>query len=141
MFFREAKNARWLFYLASFWNLSAAIVALAAPDLHAESFYGNAAALSSADAAVAALNSQLFWVAVLFFALGYWLVAQDPTQNHALVLIAGLGKAAVGLRWIWAYQEGVVTSFALVGAVGDILFAALFMIFLSQHRRPLAGEA
>ncbi|MEE2643771.1 MAG: hypothetical protein VYD19_02450 [Myxococcota bacterium] len=134
----KIENARRLFYLAAFWNLSAAVVALAVPSLHADSFYGDASVLNGADAAIASLNSQLFWVAVLFFALGYWLVARDPSQNHALVLVAALGKAAVGLRWLWAYQGGLVTSFALVGAVGDLVFAGLFMLFLAQHRATSA---
>ena len=122
---------RMLFYVAAFWNISAALVALIAPEYHAETFFG--AADSAADP-VSAVDTQIFWVSVLFFGVGYWIVGRDPSKNHGLVFIAALGKAFVGLRWIWAYTQGVVTSFALLGATGDLVFAVLFGLFLYRAR-------
>ncbi len=122
---------RLLFYLAAFWNLSAAIVALVAPEYHTQTFFGSAASASDPEFA---LNTQIFWVSVLFFGVGYWIVGRDPSKNHGLVLIAAAGKAFVGVRWIWAYTQGVVAPFALAGATGDLVFAALFAVFLLKAR-------
>jgi cytochrome c biogenesis protein CcdA len=69
-------------------------------------------------------------VSVLFFGLGYWLVARDPRKNHGLVLIAAAGKTVVGIRWIMAYMAGVAQPFALIGAIGDLVFAGCFAYFL-----------
>ena len=127
------KKYRLLFYVAAFWNISAAAVALLAPEYHAQTFFGSPA---SALDPVSAVDTQIFWVSVLFFGVGYWIVARDPTKNHGLVLIAALGKAFVGVRWIIAYADGIVLPFALVGAIGDIIFAGLFAVFLSRVRSP-----
>ena len=121
-----------LFYLAAFWNLSAATVALFAPEYHAQSFFGSSASLSDP---ISALDTQIMWVSVAFFGVGYWIVARDPGKNHGLVLVAALGKTFVGIRWFVAYVEGLVTPLALVGAIGDLIFAGLFAYFLVAARR------
>ena len=136
----QPERYRLLFYLAAFWNISAALVALAAPEYHAQTLFGTA---DSVGDPVSAVDTQIFWVSVLFFGVGYWLVARDPSKNHGLVFIAAWGKAFVSVRWIWAYSQGVMTSFVLVGAVGDLVFAALFALFLMRARadrvHPVAG--
>ena len=122
-----------LFYLAAFWNLSAAAVALWAPAYHAETFFG-AKALPLDP--VSAIDTQIFWASVLFFGVGYLIVARDPSKNHGLVFIAALGKTFVGIRWLIAYAKGLVMLFALAGALGDLIFAVFFAIFLMNARSP-----
>ena len=128
---------RALFYIAALWNLAAAGVALAAPSYQAEIFFGSDQML--ADPA-AALNTRIVWVSVAFFGVGYWIVARNPSKNHALILIAALGKAYVAFLWFSAFLLGTVTSFALLGAGGDFIFSALFAYFLLRAQtssRPL----
>ncbi len=127
----QPERYRLLFYLAALWNVSAALVALAAPEFHAQTFFGSS--VSAVDP-VSAVDTQIFWVSVLFFGVGYWLVARDPSKNHGLVFIAAAGKTVVGVRWLWAYGEGVMTSFVILGAVGDLVFALLFAVFLMKAR-------
>ena len=123
---------RSVFYLAAVWNLSAAAGALLFPQYHAELFFGSPLAVATP---AAVLNSQIVWVSVAFFGVGYWMVAREPTRNHGLILVATLGKIYVGLRWIWAFGQGIVTPFAVVGAAGDLMFASIFAIFLLKAKR------
>ena len=118
---------RALFYLAALWNLAAAGVALGAPDYHAEIFFGSEQVLANP---AAAMNTQIVWISVAFFGMGYWIVARDPSKNHALILIAALGKGYVAFLWFSGFLLGTVTSFALLGAAGDFIFATLFAYFL-----------
>ena len=126
------RHARLLFTVAALWNISAAAVALLAPDYHRAMFFGPTA---DAGGPVGLVNTQVFWVSVLFFGLGYGMVARDPAKNHGLVLVAALGKIWVFLAWSSAWLEGEMTNFAMVGAVGDLVFAVLFMWFLVVGRR------
>ena len=116
-----------LFYVAALWNLAAAGVALCAPAYHARVFFGSDQGLASPGAA---MNTQILWVSVAFFGVGYWLVARDPSKNHGLVLIATLGKTSTAILWFAGFLMGTVTSFALLGAAGDLIFAAFFAYFL-----------
>jgi len=118
-----------LFYIAALWNLAAAGVALWAPAYHARVFFGSDRGLASPDAA---MNTNILWVSVALFGIGYWLVARDPNKNHGLILIAALGKAYTAILWFSGFLFGTVTSFALLGAAGDIIFATFFAYFLLQ---------
>ena len=120
-----------LFYLAAAWNLIAAGLALGLPDFHTQAFFLDPSALSTP---AAVLNTRIVWVTVGFFGLGYWIVARDPRKNHAVILIAALGKASVGFLWLAAYQAQTVGLLALAGALGDLVFAGCFGLFLLRAR-------
>lgn len=116
-----------LFYVAALWNLAAAGVALWDPAYHARVFFGSDQGLASPEAA---MNTQILWVSIAFFGIGYWIVARDPSKNHGLVLIAALGKTYTAILWLSSFLMGTVTSFALLGAAGDLIFAGFFAYFL-----------
>jgi hypothetical protein len=123
---------RWLFIVAAIWNLSAAGIALAFPDFHAESFYRAGTDLTGH---VARMNTQAFWVSVLLFGAGYLVVARDPHKNHGLVFLAAVGKTYVFAIWTIGWFQSEVTVLALAGAIGDLAFAAVFAWFLVRVRR------
>jgi hypothetical protein len=127
----DPRRFRGLFYAAAAWNFSAAAVALAAPEFHAQMFFGSA---DSLEAAGGSINHQIVWISIAFFGLGYLLVARDPRKNHALVLIAAMGKASVGILWVDGYLNHAVSALVLAGAVGDLIFAGLFANFLIRAR-------
>lgn len=131
-------QARFLFASAALWNVAAAAVALLAPDFHGGMFFVSP---TEPIGTVALVNTQAFWVTVLFFGIGYGIVARDPDKNHALVFIAALGKIYVFFAWSWQWLAGEMTSFALFGAVGDAVFAALFLWFLRGTRRSASLAA
>ncbi len=126
------RQARSLFTVAAVWNLAAAAGALLTPELHRSLFFGSAVEELGS---VARLNTQAFWVSVLLFGIGYGIVARDPDRNHGIVLLAALGKTYVFLAWFRYWLAGEVTGFALMGGIGDLVFAALFAWFLLGARR------
>ena len=47
-----------------------------------------------------------------------------------------IGKTYVFAVWAWQYSMGSMTAFALLGGVGDLVFAATFFVFLWKvHNR------
>ena len=124
---RQLRAWKLVFYAAAAYNLLAAAVALAAPRFHADRFFTEAIESSGA---IAQVDTQGFWVFVLLFGVGYALVARDPSKNHALVLLAALGKTYVFGAWAWHWFQGTMTTFALLGGIGDLLFAGAFLAFL-----------
>jgi hypothetical protein len=124
---RDLSSWKPLFYIAAAYNIMAAAVALIAPRFHTASFFGPDTAF---EGSVALLNTQAFWVSVLLFGLGYLMVARDPSKNHGIVLLAAVGKTYVFVIWAWHYAQGSMTAFALLGGVGDLIFAGTFAVFL-----------
>jgi len=122
---------RLLFYLAAAWNLSAATIALGFPDFHTQSFFTEPGAIATP---AALLNSRIVWLTVARFGVGYFIVARDPSRNHALVLVAALGKAGVALLWFDGYLTQTVGPLALAGSAGDLAFAGCFGLFLFRAR-------
>lgn len=131
----DALRYRTLFIVAALWNLSAAAVALSAPGFHTETFFGPDATLGDP---IAFLNTQIVWVTIALFGIGYGIVAFDPRKNHGIVTLAILGKAYIAVAWTWAWTSGTVAPLALVAATGDLLFAAAFVAFLVRARRAIA---
>lgn len=127
----DARRFSGLFYAAAAWNFSAAAVALAAPEFHAQAFFGSSDSLSAPGARI---NHQVVWISIAFFGVGYLMVAREPRKNHGLVLIAAMGKASVGILWIHGYLAHAASALLLVGAVGDLIFAGLFAYFLIRAR-------
>lgn len=109
-------------------------MALALPDYHAASFYGSGVEIHGP---AGQMNTQAFWVSVLFFGIGYAIVARDPSKNHGLVLVAALGKTYVFVLWTAAWLRSEMTDLALAGAAGDLAFAAAFAWFLLRMRRQV----
>jgi hypothetical protein len=125
------KNWSKFFYLAAFWNISAALKALIDIDDNATNFY-----LSKASEVTPILitNLSLWWWTVFSFGIGYLLVAKNPLKNHGIIFLAAFGKIFVGGLWINGYFVGQVKLIALLGGCGDILFAGVFIYFLYKYR-------
>jgi hypothetical protein len=122
---------RWkpFFWTAAVYNLLAAAVALLAPDFHVEQFFAAPAVL---EGPVARIYTQAFWVSVLLFGVGYAIVARNPDRNHGILLLAALGKAYVFVAFVRAWLAGSMRTLALLGGIGDLIFAAGFVWFLWQ---------
>ncbi len=91
------------------------------------------------EGSVALINTQAFWISALLLGIGHWIVARDPSKNHGIVLLAAIGKTYVFVEWAWHYAMGSMTAFALLGRVGDLMFAALLTVFLWKASLPTAG--
>jgi hypothetical protein len=120
------RQSQILFAIAAAWNFAAAAGALLTPELHRSLFF----TVDNGVSAMAQINTQGFWVAVLLFGVGYAIVARDPAKNHGLVVVGALGKLYVAVAWSWNFFAGTMKVMPLIGGLGDLVFAGLFLYFL-----------
>jgi hypothetical protein len=119
---------RVLFALAALYNLAVGGTMLATPGALAEQLN-----VEGAGAPFALMMSGLL---IAMFGVGYALVARDPAGNRGIVWIGMIGKIGAAVLGTIQYQAGVVplTTFAL--GMGDLVFVALFALFLWRGPRP-----
>ena len=70
------------------------------------------------------------WIVVLLFGIGYLLVAFNPSKNHGILVIGGIGKLIFALHLLWAYGSHSFSSMALMTGVMDLVWVIIFSIFL-----------
>lgn len=80
------------------------------------------------------------WIALFMtFGIGYYLASRDPHANRSVALLGAIGKlafAAVFLAYLVG-SPGRVPRFFFIPVAGDIVFAALYGRFLLDVReRP-----
>ncbi|PIP37804.1 MAG: hypothetical protein COX19_15730 [Desulfobacterales bacterium CG23_combo_of_CG06-09_8_20_14_all_51_8] len=69
------------------------------------------------------------------FGIGYYWVSMDLNRNHDIVKMGVLGKLLVFVALLWAGVTGQV-HFILIGAgIVDLVFAILYMEFLSTVKK------
>jgi len=120
------------FVVAAIFNISAALPVFFAPELHIDLFFTEGARI---DGPVAAIYTQMLWAMVLFFGIGYAIVARDPSRDHGIVQLAIPGKTYVAVVFVWHWLDGTMAAMALAGGIGDLLFAVAFVVFLRRHGR------
>lgn len=118
---------RVLFAVAALYNLAVGGAMLATPDALAAQLN-----VEGAGAAFALMMSGLL---IAMFGVGYALVARDPAGNRGIVWIGMIGKIGAAALGTIQYQAGIVpfTTFAL--GMGDLVFVALFALFLWRGPR------
>ena len=75
------------------------------------------------------------WGAALVFGIGYLIVALRPTRHTGIVFIGVVGKLLFAADYLIMYQAGLTTSLALAVIAGDLVFTALFVLFLVRVKR------
>ena len=84
------------------------------------------------------LMTRLASLLIVVLGVGYGMVARDPAANRPILWLGVLGKAPIPvLVWLSGGQAALASS-AFVLSLGDLAFAALFLVFLLTHRRPAA---
>lgn len=119
---------RVLFALAAFYNWAVGGTMLAAP--------GALAPQLSIEGAGAPFALQMTGLLIAVFGLGYAMVARNPAGNRGIIWIGMIGKIGAAVLGTIQYQAGIVpfTTFAL--GMGDLVFVALFALFLWHGPRP-----
>lgn len=81
------------------------------------------------------------WIALfMVFGIGYFFAFRDLERNRNIILLGAMGKLAFSSIFFYnlaVYRDQTPMSFA-IPAVGDLVFAALFLLFLVSF--PVEGR-
>jgi hypothetical protein len=117
---------RTFFILAAVFNFAAGLPLLLAPDVM----------LSTLGVAVPGdlLFHRMTGLLVVCFGVVYYFVAQDLARYRPLVWLGVAGKAGVVALFGQAFAAGFVPAQAFAVALGDLLFAAGFLVFVLSYK-------
>ncbi len=126
----ELALARILFVAAALWNFAGAI----------PGYFDTAGAFTRLFGGVLTEPTMLAiykvgWAAALVFGIGYLIVRFRPARHTGIVLIGILGKLLFATGYLSMYQAGLTTPMALTVVAGDLVFTALFILFLAVVKR------
>ena len=118
-----------LFQIAAAWNIVAGAAAMAQPAL----FYRLAYAYDRPIDPVWLQMHIGFWFLIVLFGIGYGLVGHDPEHNRGILVLGVIGKLGFVVFWLVQIAAWRGTAWLVPGAVGDLVFAGLFLRWLRQH--------
>jgi hypothetical protein len=117
------------FEIAAGWNLVAATGVMIQPGLFYKLAYGY-------EGPIDGVWLQLhigFWFLIGLFGVGYGLVGRDPVHHRGTLVLGVIGKTGFALFWIAQVALWRGTLLLLPGALGDLVFAGLFVRWLRRH--------
>ncbi len=119
---------RVVFALAAFVNFAVGGVMTAAPGRVAAAIGG------TADQASVQFAGWLIFV----FGIGYAMVAREPARHRGIVWIGAIGKLGAVVLTLWRLlaQGGYVPAQVIALPLVDLVFVALFALFLWRGPRP-----
>ena len=119
-----------LFRVAALWNIVNGLAVLVMPSLFLGLVYHYDAPL------VAPFSTmyRFFWAFVVAFGVGYWRAADDLASMRGALWLGVAGKTIVGVYWLAEVALGVASPLIVGGALGDLVFAALFVKKLREAR-------
>lgn len=127
------RHARALFRVAALFNFAAVAMLLPAS--------GISAMLGLDPAPDNGMFNQVALLAIFGFGAGYWMVARDPSQNRAVVVLGMCLKLGVVGIAAAHFAAGRANLNMLLLVSGDLLFAAAFACFLFAHKPQGAHAA
>lgn len=84
------------------------------------------------------LITRLAALLIAVLGLGYGMVARDPVANRPILWLGLIGKAPIPVLVMMSGGAATLANTTFVLSLGDLTFAALFLIFLVTHPRPAA---
>ena len=124
----QLKVARLIFYSAALFNWGAVLLFLPA--------LGIARHLGIDPAPAGTIFEDIGLAAVIVFGAGYWMVGNAPERHRGIIHIGLIGKLMV-VAIVCAHYLAGSASLALAAVVsGDLIYAALFILFLKSTPRP-----
>lgn len=81
------------------------------------------------------LMTRLASLLIVVLGIGYVMVARDPAANRPILWLGVIGKAPIPLLVWQSGGAAVLSSSAFILSLGDLAFAALFLLYLLTHRR------
>lgn len=70
-----------------------------------------------------------------FFGIGFYIVAKNIDKNHGIVLLGTIGKLYVFTLFLIYFILGYTNFLPLPIAIGDLIFACLFIEFLISYKK------
>jgi hypothetical protein len=116
-----------VFAVAALFNLAVGLPLLIAP----AAFYAALGQPPPPDI----LSSQTAGLLIAVFGVGYGLVARDPVANRGILWLGVIGKTPLPLIVWLNVQAGRAPMSGFVLALGDLVFAALFLTYLLRSRK------
>ena len=116
---------QWFFVIAGCWNLLGAVDAILRPALNLEKYYG-----VQTDDFITIFLNRAFWIVVLIFGIGYFLIAINPILFYGIIVLGIIGKIAVAVSWIYLFKIGKGERISIFAASGDLLFTVFFLLCL-----------
>jgi hypothetical protein len=118
---------RGLFAFAAFYNLAVGGAMLAAPARVAEQLN-----ISGGGAPFAVAMAGLL---IAVFGIGYAMVSAAPAKNRGIVWIGLIGKIGAAALAAVQFNAGVIPLNTFLLGMGDLIFVALFALFLWRGPR------
>lgn len=81
------------------------------------------------------LMTRLASLLIVVLGVGYAMVARDPAANRPILWLGVIGKAPIPLLVWQSGGAAGLSSSAFILSLGDLAFAALFLLYLLTHRR------
>lgn len=119
---------RGLFAFAAFYNLAVGGAMLAAPTRIAAQL-----GVSGTGAVYAMLMVGLM---IAVFGVGYAIVSAAPGKNCGIVWMGAIGKIGAAVLAAVQFNAGVIPFNTFLLGMGDLVFVALFALFLWRGPRP-----
>ena len=108
---------QWFFVIAGFWNLLGAVDGILRPTLNLEKYYG-----VQTDDFITIFLNRAFWIVVLIFGIGYFLIAINPILFYGIIVLGIIGKIVVAVSWISLFKIGKGERISIFASSGDLLF-------------------
>ena len=86
-----------------------------------------------------AFGGQVFALMVAIFGYAYFLVGRDPARNEGIVWMGIIGKLLIFALFLAHAIAGTFPFVLLLPAIGDVIFAFLFLEFLFVGRPRFAA--
>jgi hypothetical protein len=115
---------RLFFVVSALWNFMSGL-GIIWPHESFKTFFGK-----EADDEITLILYRLLWISVFIFGISYLLIAFNPAANLGVIFIGVLGKVTACVIFLNLYRQGVVCKPARFSAIGDMLFALFFTLYL-----------
>jgi hypothetical protein len=119
---------RGLFAFAAFFNLAVGGVLMAAP-----ARVGEQLGVTGPGGPFAIVMAGML---IAVFGVGYAMVSRNPAGNRGIVWIGLIGKLGAAALAAMQYVAAVIPLSTFLLGMGDLVFAALFALFLWRGPRP-----
>lgn len=121
---------KYLFLIGAIWNIVLGIVYI-----FTSLFMKGSFEMFGVEEPPSLIFYHLFFGIVIVYGIGYYLVSANLDKNHGIVLLGILGKLWAFLVVGFYYFAGDINLLGVGPAIGDLIFAILFIEFLLNYKK------